>query len=77
MRRINTLDEEFHIMSNYTPSYDHEHYIPSDIVVNSVQKYEQYKHKFGMVHEAADILFINGKYILSPSRTMVSHLRRV
>jgi len=49
-----TLDEEFYIMSDCTPTYDNECYIPSDIIVNSAQHYNQYKDKFGMIQKQAE-----------------------
>ena len=44
-------DEEYHIMSDCAPSYDSDHYIPSDIIVNSLQHYNQFKDRFGMVQK--------------------------
>ena len=46
-----SLDEEFYIMSDCTPAYDTEHYIPSDIIVNSAHHYNQFKNRFGMVQK--------------------------
>ena len=46
-----SLDEEFYIMSDCAPAYDNEHYIPSDIIVNSVRHYNNFKNKFGMVQK--------------------------
>ena len=49
-----TLDEEFYIMSDCTPVYEIGHYIPSDIIVNSVQHYNRFKDKFGMIQKQAE-----------------------
>lgn len=48
------LEEEFYIMSDCPPPYDNEYYIPSDIVVNSVDCYNQYKNTFGMVQKQVE-----------------------
>ena len=48
------LDEEFHIMSDCTPAYDSKYYIPSDIIVNSVNHYNHFKDKFGMVQKQVE-----------------------
>ena len=55
-----SLDEEFYIMSDCTPAYGNEYYIPSDIIVNSIHHYNQFKNRFGMIqkqieHEGIDI----------------------
>ena len=55
-----SLDEEFYIMNDCAPVYDNEHYIPSDIIINSIQHYNRLKNGFGMVqkqieHEGIDI----------------------
>ena len=49
-----TLNEEFHIMSDCAPAYDNEYYIPSDIIVTSVGRYNQNKDKFGMVQKQVE-----------------------
>ena len=46
-----SLDEEFYIMSDCAPAYGNEHYIPSDIIINSVHHYNQFKNRFGMIQK--------------------------
>jgi len=46
-----TLDEEFYIMNDCTPSIDYKYYVPSDIIVNSIQHYNKYKDEFGMLQK--------------------------
>jgi len=48
------LDDEFFIMSECTPSFDHDFYVPSDIIINSEDKYNKYKNTFGMVQKQAE-----------------------
>ena len=50
-----SLDEEFYIMSGCAPAYGNEHYIPSDIIINSVRHYNRFKNRFGMVQQQIEL----------------------
>ena len=49
-----SLDEEFYIMNECAPAYKNGQYIPSDIIVNSVQNYNRLKNVFGMVQKQVE-----------------------
>lgn len=54
------LEDEFFIMNDCAPSYGNEHYIPSDIIINSIHHYNKFKNEFGLLqkqieHEGIDI----------------------
>jgi predicted nucleotidyltransferase len=49
------LDKEFYIMNDCAPAFDNVNYIPSDIIVNSMQLFNKNKNIFGMVQKQAEL----------------------
>jgi len=49
-----SLDDEFHLMYDCVPSGDDELYVPSDVIVNPINKYNKFKSTFGMLQRAVE-----------------------
>ena len=49
-----SLDDEFYLMYDCVPGGGDKFYVPSDVIVNSINNYDRFKDVFGMLQRAVE-----------------------